>query len=75
VVLCRLGGSRAGKALAFSRPSRTDARCRCLSVWSFSGWASFYELSWHKFELIGLLKFSWGFLYVLFVWSLLEYFN
>jgi hypothetical protein len=25
VVLCRLGGSRAGKALAFSRPSRTDA--------------------------------------------------
>jgi hypothetical protein len=41
VVLCRLGGSRAGKALAFSRPSRTDAWCGCLSVWSCSGWASF----------------------------------
>jgi hypothetical protein len=25
VLLCHLGGSRAGKALAFSRPSRTDA--------------------------------------------------
>jgi hypothetical protein len=39
--LCRLGGSRAGKALAFSRPSRTDAWCGCLLVWSCSGWASF----------------------------------
>jgi hypothetical protein len=41
VVLCLLGGSRSGKALAFSRPSRTDAWCRCLSVWSCFGWASF----------------------------------
>jgi hypothetical protein len=40
-VLCRLGESRAGKALAFSRPSRTDAWCGFLSVWSCSGWASF----------------------------------
>jgi hypothetical protein len=38
VILCRLGGSRAGKTLAFSRPSRTDAWCGCLSVWSCSGW-------------------------------------
>jgi hypothetical protein len=41
VVLCRFGGSRAGKTLAFPRPSRTDAWCGCLSVWSCSGWASF----------------------------------
>ena len=41
MVLCRFGGSRAGKTLAFSRPSRTDAWCGCLSVWSCSGWASF----------------------------------
>jgi hypothetical protein len=40
VVLCHLGGSRAGNALAFFRPSRTDAWCWCLSVWSCSGWAS-----------------------------------
>jgi hypothetical protein len=35
------------KTLAFSRPSRMDARCGCLSVWSCSGWASFsvYVLS------------------------------
>ena len=32
MVLCRLGGSRAGKALAFSRPSQIDAWCRCLSI-------------------------------------------
>jgi hypothetical protein len=41
VVLCRLGGSRAEKAPTFSRPSRTDAWCGCLSVWSCSSWASF----------------------------------
>jgi hypothetical protein len=41
VVLCRLCGSRAGKALAFSRPFRTEAWCGCLSVWSYSGWTSF----------------------------------
>jgi hypothetical protein len=41
VVLYRLGGSRAGKALAFSRFSRTNAWCGCLSVWSCSDWASF----------------------------------
>jgi hypothetical protein len=40
-VLCRLGGSRTGKALTFSRPYWTHAQCRCLSVWSCSGWASF----------------------------------
>ena len=40
-MLCRLGGSRAGKALAFSCPSRTDTWCGCLLVWSCSGWASF----------------------------------
>jgi hypothetical protein len=47
MVLCHYGGSRAGKTLAFSRPSRTDAWCGCLSVWSCSGWASFsaYVLS------------------------------
>jgi hypothetical protein len=47
VVLCRFGGSRAGKTLAFSRPSRIDARCRCLLVLSCSGWTSFsaYVLS------------------------------
>jgi hypothetical protein len=46
-VLCRLGRSKAGKALAFSRPYRTDVWCGCLSVWSCSGWASFsaYMLS------------------------------
>jgi hypothetical protein len=41
LLLCRLGGSRAGKALAFSRPSRTEAWCGRLSVWSCSSWASF----------------------------------
>jgi hypothetical protein len=41
VVSCRLGGSRAGKALTFSRPSRPDAWCGCLSIWSCSSWASF----------------------------------
>jgi hypothetical protein len=39
VVLCHLGGSRAGKTLTFSRPSLIDAWCGCLSVWSCSGWA------------------------------------
>jgi hypothetical protein len=32
VVLCRLGGSKAGMALAFSRPSRTNVWCECLSI-------------------------------------------
>jgi hypothetical protein len=32
-----LRGSRAGKTLTFSRPSRTDAWCGCLLVWSCSG--------------------------------------
>jgi hypothetical protein len=47
VVLGCLDGSRAGKALAFSRPSRTNAWCACLLVWSCSEWASFsaYVLS------------------------------
>jgi hypothetical protein len=39
--LCRLGGSRARNALAFSRPFRTDAWCGCLLVWSCSGENSF----------------------------------
>jgi hypothetical protein len=39
--VCHFSGSRVGKALAFSRPSRTDAWCGCLSVWCCSGWASF----------------------------------
>jgi hypothetical protein len=39
--LCHLTGSKTGKALTFSRPSRTDALCGCLLVWSCSGWASF----------------------------------
>jgi hypothetical protein len=42
VVLCRLDGSRASKEVIFSRPSRTDAWCGCLSVWSCSGWAFFF---------------------------------
>jgi hypothetical protein len=42
VVLCRLGGSRARKAVAFSHPSRTDTWCGCLSVWSCSSLASFF---------------------------------
>jgi hypothetical protein len=41
VVLCRFGGSRAGKILAFYRPSRSDAWCGCLSIWSCFSWASF----------------------------------
>jgi hypothetical protein len=41
VVLCRFDGYRVGTTLAFSRPSRTDAWCGCLTVWSCSGWASF----------------------------------
>jgi hypothetical protein len=42
VVLCRLGGSRAWKALAFSRPSQTDTWCESLSVWSYFGWVFFF---------------------------------
>jgi hypothetical protein len=42
VVLCHLGGSRAGKAVTFSHPSRTDAWCGRLSVWSCSSWTSFF---------------------------------
>jgi hypothetical protein len=34
----------AGKALTFSRPSRTDDLCECLSVWSCSGQTSFLHL-------------------------------
>src|SRR5688572_25275539 len=41
VVLCRLGGSRARKALTFSRHSRFDACCGYLSGWSCFDWASF----------------------------------
>jgi hypothetical protein len=42
LVLCHLDGSRARKALSFSRPSQTNAWCGWLSVWSYSGWASFF---------------------------------
>jgi hypothetical protein len=37
-----VGGSKAGKALAFSRPSWTDAWYGCLAVWSCSSWAFFF---------------------------------
>jgi hypothetical protein len=37
VVLCCFSGSMAEKTLAFSRPSRIDAWCGCLSVRSCSG--------------------------------------
>jgi hypothetical protein len=42
VVLFLLDWSRSWKALAFSRPSRTNAWCGCLSVWSCSSWVSFF---------------------------------
>jgi hypothetical protein len=58
--LCRLGGSRVGKALAFSHPSRTNPWCRCLSVWSYSGLASFSAcvLSLSLYVSSGILPMS-----------------
>jgi hypothetical protein len=58
VVLCRFGGSRAGKILAFSRPSRTDAWCGCLSVWSCSGLASFFACVLSPYISSGILPMS-----------------
>jgi hypothetical protein len=58
VVLCRFGGSRAGKTLAFSRPSRIDAWCGCLSVWSYSGWASFFACVLSPYISSGILPMS-----------------
>jgi hypothetical protein len=58
VVLCRFGGSRTGKTLAFSRPSRTDAWCGCLLVWSCSGWASFSACVLSPYISSGILPMS-----------------
>ena len=56
--MCRFGGSRAGKTLAFSRPSRTDAWCGCLLVWSCSGWASFSACVLSPYISSGILPMS-----------------
>jgi hypothetical protein len=58
VMLCRFGGSRAGNTLAFSRPSRIDAWCGCLSVWSCSGWASFSACVLSPYISSGILTMS-----------------
>jgi hypothetical protein len=58
VVLCRFGGSRAGKTLSFSRPSWIDAWCGCLSVWSCSGWASFFAYVLSPYISSGILPMS-----------------
>jgi hypothetical protein len=57
-VLCRFGGSRARKILAFSRPSRTDAWCGCLLVWSCSGLASFSACVLSPYISSGILPMS-----------------
>jgi hypothetical protein len=58
VVLCRFSGFRAGKTLTFSRPSRTDAWCGCLSVWSCSDWASFSACVLSPYISIGIIHMS-----------------
>jgi hypothetical protein len=58
VVLCRFGGSRAGKTLAFSRPSRTDTWCRCLLVWSCSSRAFFSVCVLSPYITSGILPMS-----------------
>jgi hypothetical protein len=58
VVLCRFSGSRAGKTLAFSRPSRIDAWCGCLSVWSCYDWASFSACVLSPYISSGILPMS-----------------
>jgi hypothetical protein len=58
VVLCRFSGSRAEKTLAFSCPSRIDAWCRCLLVWSCSGWASFSACVLSPYISHGILPMS-----------------
>jgi hypothetical protein len=49
---------RAGKTLAFSRPSRTDAWCGCLSVWSCSGWVYFSACVLSPYISSGILPMS-----------------
>ncbi|AQK69807.1 NAD(P)-binding Rossmann-fold superfamily protein [Zea mays] len=58
MVLCRFGGSRAGKTLAFSSPSRIDAWCVCLSVWSCSSWVSFFACVLSPYISSGILPMS-----------------
>jgi hypothetical protein len=58
VVVCCFGGSRTGKTLAFSRPSRTNAWCGCLSVWSCSDWASFSACVLSPYISSGILPMS-----------------
>jgi hypothetical protein len=58
VVLCCFGGSRARKILAFSRPSRADAWCGCLLVWSCSGWAFFSACVLSPYISSGILHMS-----------------
>jgi hypothetical protein len=58
VVLCRFVGSRAGKTLAFSRPSRIKASCGFLSVWSCSGWAFFSACMLSPYISSGILTIS-----------------
>jgi hypothetical protein len=57
-VLCRFGGFRARKTLAFSRPSWIDAWCGCLSVWSCFGWASFSACVLSPYMSSGILPMS-----------------
>jgi hypothetical protein len=56
--LCRFDGSRAGKTLAFSHPSRIDVWCGCLSVWSCSGCASFSSCVLSPYISSGILPMS-----------------
>jgi hypothetical protein len=58
VVLCRFGESKAGKTLAFSRPSRIDVWCVCLSVWSCSGWGSSSACVLSPYISSGILSMS-----------------
>jgi hypothetical protein len=58
VVLCCFGGSRAGKTLAFSCPSWTDAWHECLLVWSCSGWPSFSACVISLYISSGILPMS-----------------
>jgi hypothetical protein len=58
VVLCRFGGSRTRKTLAFSRPSQTNAWCGCRSVWSCSSWAYFSTCVLSPYISSGILPMS-----------------
>jgi hypothetical protein len=57
VVLCCFGGFRAGKTLT-SRPCQIDAWCGCLSVWSCSGWTSFFACVLSPYISSGVLPMS-----------------